>query len=44
YSLSGQLVQTIENVENKGKVNLNKLPKGIYIVKTKNQSSKIIVD
>lgn len=44
YSLNGQLVQTIENVENKGKVNLHKLPKGVYLVKTKNQSSKIIVD
>ncbi|WDF45808.1 endonuclease [Chryseobacterium sp. KACC 21268] len=44
YSLSGQLVQTIEKVENKGKVSLHKLSKGVYIVKTKNQSSKIIVD
>ncbi|KFC19052.1 endonuclease [Epilithonimonas lactis] len=44
YSLNGQLVQTIDKVENKGKVSLRKLPKGIYLVKTKNQSSKIIVD
>lgn len=44
YSLNGQLVQTIENVENKAKVNIHKLPKGIYLVSTKNQSSKIIVE
>lgn len=44
YSLNGQLVQTIDKVENKGKVSLRKLPKGVYLVKTKNQSSKIIVD
>ena len=44
YSLNGQLVQTIDKVENKGKVILHKLPKGVYLVKTKNQSSKIIVD
>jgi len=44
YSLNGQLVQTIDKVEDKGKVTLHKLPKGVYIVKTKNQSSKIIVE
>ncbi len=44
YNLNGQLVQTIQNVGNKEKVNLNKLPKGVYVVKTQTQSSKIIVD
>lgn len=44
YSLNGQLVQTINQVENKGKVSLKKLAKGVYIVATKNQSSKIIVE
>lgn len=44
YSLNGQLVQTVEKVENNGKVSLHKLSKGVYIVKTKNQSSKIIVE
>ncbi|WP_312825973.1 endonuclease [Epilithonimonas sp.] len=44
YSLNGQLVQTIEKVENKGKVTIQKLSKGVYIVKTKNKSSKIIVE
>jgi len=44
YSLNGQLVQTIDKVENKGKVSLHKLSKGVYVVKTKNQSSKIIVE
>ncbi|MBP6576702.1 MAG: endonuclease [Chryseobacterium sp.] len=44
YSLNGQLVQTINQVENKGKVSLKKLAKGVYIVTTKNQSSKIIVE
>ena len=44
YSLNGQLLQTINNVNNKEKVNLNKLPKGVYFVTTKTQSSKIIVE
>jgi len=44
YSLNGQLVQTIDKVENKGKVTIHKLSKGVYIVKTKNKSSKIIVE
>lgn len=44
YSLNGQLLQTINNVNDKEKVNLNKLPKGVYFVTTKTQSSKIIVD
>lgn len=44
YNLNGQLVQTINNVSSKDKVSLNKLPKGVYIVKTKNASSKLIVD
>ncbi|MGV4413468.1 endonuclease [Chryseobacterium sp. T1] len=44
YNLNGQLVQTINNVSNKEKVSLNKLPKGVYLVKTKNATSKLIVD
>ena len=44
YNLNGQLVQTINHVDNKSKVNLQKLPKGTYIVKTKNQATKILVD
>lgn len=44
YSVNGQLVQTIDKVEDKGKVSIHKLPKGVYVVKTKNQSSKIIVE
>lgn len=44
YSANGQLVQTIDKVEDKGKVSIHKLPKGVYVVKTKNQSSKIIVE
>ena len=44
YSLSGQLLQTITNVNNKEKVNLNKLSKGVYFVTTKTQSAKIIVE
>ncbi|MFV0146318.1 endonuclease [Empedobacter falsenii] len=44
YNLNGQLVQTIQHVTNNSKVKLNNLPKGIYIVKTKNQSNKIIVN
>lgn len=44
YNLNGQLVQTIQHVTNNSKVKLNNLPKGIYIVKTKNQSNKIFVN
>ena len=44
FTINGQLVQTIQNITNNSKVRLNKLPKGVYIVKTKNQSNKIIVD
>ena len=44
YSLNGQLLQTINNVNNKDKVNLNKLAKGIYFVTTKTQSAKMMVD
>lgn len=44
YNVNGQLVQTIQNVTNNSKVKLNKLPKGVYIVKTKTQSNKIIVN
>ncbi|MGV0848314.1 endonuclease [Empedobacter falsenii] len=44
FTINGQLVQTLQNVTNNSKVRLNKLPKGVYIVKTKNQSNKIIVD
>lgn len=44
YSVTGQLVQTIKITENKGKVSIHQLPKGVYLVRTKNQSSKIIVE
>nr|WP_314546458.1 endonuclease [uncultured Empedobacter sp.] len=44
FTINGQLVQTIQNVTNNSKVKLNKLTKGVYIIKTKNQSNKIIVD
>ena len=44
FSINGELVQTIQNVNNNTKVRLNKLPKGVYIVKTKKQSSKVIIN
>lgn len=44
YSVNGQLLQTITGVNNNGKVNMTKLPKGVYFITTKNQSAKIIVD
>lgn len=43
-SLTGQLLQTFNNVNNNDKMNLNKLPKGVYFVTTKSQSAKIIVE
>lgn len=44
YILTGQLLQIINNVNNKEKMNLNKLPRGVYFVTTKSQSAKMIVD
>ena len=44
YSLTGQLLQTINNVNNKDKVNLKQLSKGVYFITTKTQSAKIIVN
>ena len=44
YSLTGQLLQTIPNVNNKGKVSFKQLSKGIYFITTKTQAAKIIVD
>ena len=44
YSANGQLVQTVNNVNNNEKINLKKLSKGVYFVKTKSSSTKVIVD
>jgi len=44
YSLSGQLLRTINNVNDKEKINTQKLPKGVYFITTKTQSAKIIVE
>ncbi len=44
YSAAGQLVQTVTNVNNNEKINLRKLSKGVYFVKTKSSSVKVIVD
>lgn len=44
YNINGQLVQTVKNVNNDTKVRLNKFPKGIYLLKTKNKSTKIIIN
>ena len=44
YSVTGQVVETIYNVKNKEKLTIKKLPKGVYIVKVQDQSTKIIVD
>jgi len=44
YTANGQLVQTINNVNNNEKISLKKLSKGVYFVKTKSSSTKVIVD
>jgi myo-inositol-hexaphosphate 3-phosphohydrolase len=44
YDLNGKLIQVVKNVGNKEKVNLTKLPKGVYIIKTQGKSTKIIVN
>lgn len=43
YNANGQLVQTVSATANE-KINVKKLSKGVYYVKTKTGSSKIIVD
>lgn len=43
YTLTGQLIQTVLNVENNQKVSLKSLPKGVYFITTKTQSAKFIV-
>lgn len=43
YSLTGQVVQTVKNVSDKDRILLKKLPKGVYIIKTQDQATKIIV-
>lgn len=44
YNVNGQLLQTINNVNNNEKVNTNKLSKGVYFITTQTQSAKIIVE
>lgn len=44
YNLAGQPVQTVYNVSDKEKINLRPLASGVYIIKTKTQAAKIIVD
>lgn len=44
YTLTGQLIQTVLNVENNQKVSLKSLPKGVYFITTKTQSAKFIVE
>ena len=44
YNLNGQLVQTVKDAASNKKIVLNHLPKGVYLVKTKTQSTKIIVE
>ncbi|ROI14585.1 endonuclease [Epilithonimonas hominis] len=43
YNANGQLVQTVSATANE-KINVRKLSKGVYFVKTKTGGSKIIVD
>lgn len=44
YNTSGQLVQTLKNVNNGEKVSIKKLPKGIYLLRTKSNTSKVIIE
>ena len=44
YNSSAQLVQTFNNVQNNQKLLLNKLPKGVYVLKSSQTSTKVIVD
>lgn len=45
YDISGKLIRKIENpFKNSNKINLHGLTKGIYILKTDNNSTKFIID
>lgn len=44
YNLNGQLVQKIGNVKENQKISVSRLAKGVYILRTKNQTAKIIID
>ncbi|MGD1319295.1 endonuclease [Chryseobacterium sp. 2R14A] len=45
YDLSGKLIKNITNpFKNSNKINLHELAKGVYILKTDNNSTKFIVD
>jgi endonuclease I len=45
FSIEGKLIQTVEqNFKNNKKIILKHLPKGVYFLKTKDQSAKFIVD
>lgn len=45
YDLSGKLIKSIENpFKNSNKINLHGITKGVYILKTDNNTSKFIVD
>lgn len=43
YGINGQFIKTLSNVKDKQKISI-KLPKGVYILKTKDQSTKLIVE
>lgn len=44
YSISGQLLQTINNVKNKEVVRVNRLSSGIYFITGKTQSAKLVIE
>lgn len=43
YNLEGKLVQIIKAVRNNQKLSLKNLPKGVYFINRKNQSTKVLV-
>lgn len=44
YSMTGQLLQTISNVKDNQKITIKQLPKGSYLLKTNDNSTKLIID
>ncbi len=44
YSTTGQLLQTIPNVKDNQKITIKQLPKGVYLLKTSDKSTKIVID
>ncbi|MEF9479593.1 T9SS type A sorting domain-containing protein [Chryseobacterium sp. 1B4] len=42
YSLDGKLLKTVQTQKGNNEINISEFPKGVYIIKTATESTKII--